>query len=119
MPCRRCQFSPTQGVARVRCAFETGTFTPEHFACGTLAALREAAQLTGLHHRDDDLASFGLVPFLELEGCSGVVVLVWYKNRPRTDLALVLATADDTADPPHSAPLTLALAEAILARQKE
>lgn len=92
MPCKMCKErgKPPWFGDDPRCAFESGVFNTDNWNCATMNALRDLAEKLGTTYRDDLAAgSIGYVPF-ENEDYSGYIVMTWYKNRGRTDNAVVM-----------------------------
>ena len=85
-----------------RCAFESGTFDSDNWMCGTLIALRDLGEEKRAYNSDHS----ALVLSGPEDSCS-FILLYWYKNRGRTESALVWDGQTPT-------PLTLAEAEAAL-----
>lgn len=111
MSCRRCQQGRTDhGLERRRCAWdEQGNFDRDNWCCETLIRLRQIAAdyhaWDLFHARCEGAGSIAVVRDLVNE--DGWLVLVYYKDRGTTEVALLV---NDEADP---APVTQALAEAI------
>lgn len=109
MTCKHCR-----GDVK-RCAFDdTGTFKADNFNCITLGLLRDLAEMK---HRDDDSAgSIAVIPIPEPHfetEVRGYIVLNFYKNRCRTNSALIL----NEDDPPR--PLTLEIAQWVISRSAD
>lgn len=100
-----------------RCAFASGAFA-DNWNCATLNALRDLAHsVPGCVHLQSDsrLAVITYDVYGEGDdtmpgsvGWQGFLILAWYKARGHTDRAFVM-------DEDNERPLTLKLAEAILA----
>lgn len=66
------------------CAFTRGYFSSNNWACATMLALRDLTEDTTAVWNDDHHA--GLLPIPDGE----FLFMRWYKNRGRTDVAVVL-----------------------------
>ncbi len=97
-----------------KCAFTSGIFSDDNWNCATMNDLRDIAEEIGMLHRNDEIGSFGMVPFEDGE-CSGTIVLAWYKNRGRTEHAHFLTEHDKWV----IEPLTVEIAEAAIRYWKE
>lgn len=117
MSCPRCEERgwPSHFASAPTCAFTAaGHFDTNNWNCATMSELR--ALVYGEGHDGRGCArvygcdeSVGVIPCEPDDDC-GFIVLVWYKDRGRTDAAFHVASGD-----PHTAPLTLALAERTIA----
>ena len=101
---------PGFGRDPLSCAFKSkrldAEFNPDNWNCGTMNALREAAHKFGSSDglRWDDQSS-GVVPVpADVADRVGCIALTWYKNRGRTEGAVVLFENNKTI------PLTLGMA---------
>ena len=104
MTCRRClERGKTTDRTDPKCAFESGTFSPDNWDCGTMNALRERGEKTRSYCEDQSAA---LVPIFR-EG--RYIILGWYKNRGKTEYAGVL-------DEEEIKPLSLEDAELALSK---
>ena len=127
--CPRCQSrGKTWQGADPKCAFPGGVFSTDNWNCATMGALRELVAgegdfgpgKAGVLCRHDDSAA-GLIPFETANNGlpsgrgldNGFIALAWYKQRGRTDAAVVIR--DSGADPVQE-PLTLEIAEYTLTR---
>ena len=108
--CKECRNAapPSNGSER-RCAFESGVFSAENWQCETLNKLRiiEEGQFeSNVVYNDDHSA---VLIAMDSEKDHGLfLLLTWYKNRGKTDHALIVG-----ANGVH--PLTLEAAEETLA----
>lgn len=105
MPCKRCvaRGKPWAGEDP-KCAFPDGLFTTYNWNCATMNTLRNRAE--AFRATSDD-QSAGLVP-----AAGAFVVLYWYKNRGRTEIAgmidehgwrsLTLQVAEEVLDARYS-----------------
>lgn len=89
------------------CAFLTGTFNPNNFACATMAALRFSepkhyAQRYVIFCSDEQKSRTIPDPYT-----GGFIILGWYKNRGRTEYAGHLVETEIK-------PLTLETAERVI-----
>ena len=125
--CTRCEQRSLRNDARPDldgCAFATGVFTSDNFRCGTLQALRDHAESAIPEHRPAPTLTYSddhwcaVLPMPSVDDAyedSGdntlFVVLCWYKFRGRTERATEIPVFPDV-----ERPLTLAVAERILAR---
>jgi hypothetical protein len=78
------------------CAFTTEVFDHGNWNCAAMNALRDIAERLGTSYRNDDIGSFGMVPF-DGENYQGAIIMAWYKNRGRTDMAVFLTEYGVTA----------------------
>ncbi len=113
---------PGVKMGAITCAFPDGTFTPHHWNCQTMIALRELVnpdqESTSAHffhafHYNADDSRFGVLVIPESEDEAvqfGYLVMLWYKDRGRTSQAFVVSDDEE----PH--PLTLKTAEMIVMR---
>lgn len=112
MVCRLCkERGKTWEGSDPVCAFESGVFSPDNWACATMGKLRRLSEELGHSDRDDDsCGSIGYVPLSDnyapdtYEGFGGYIVMMWYKERGRVGNA-VFMTDEGTE------PLTLEQAE--------
>ena len=71
------------------CAFPDGIFSDDNWNCATVNKLRELAENYRVYGDDQSIA---VIPIPEMkEYNSGWLVLNWYKNRGRTDVAQVIS----------------------------
>lgn len=115
--CPRCKADgerPPHFGGNRKCAFESGVFDQDNWNCSTMNALRhmipegfakEQRVAGGSVWNDDEWC--GVIPCAEDGG--DFLVLGWYKDRGRTQLAAIVSEH-------KMSPLTVAEAEAILAR---
>lgn len=97
-----------------KCAFRIdGSFNPDNWQCGTMNKLRAIAARDEREIYNDDSFSAILSVDSDDERESCFVLLAWYKQRGRTDRAWVFT--EDTETP---WPLTLALAELLIAQDE-
>lgn len=95
--CERCRISvPSPGQTQPpRCAFLSPTFSTDNWSCRTMSVLRRASRDQGAHVRSID-HSVGVVPIpFELSEPTGNdiqthIVLQWYKDRGRTNQAVIV-----------------------------
>jgi hypothetical protein len=97
MTCKRCAADLAEPR---RCAFPDGTFIADNWACETAMQLRE--RVATLTNADDQHAALWPIQPLAV-----FIVLGWYKQRGRTEVALAM-------DGTMTAPLPLWLAEVAL-----
>lgn len=76
------------------CAFTSGglenRFSFINWNCATMNKLRNIAEKLGLTYRDNlGAGSFGALPF-EGPNYQGYIVMTWYKNRGKTDNAILM-----------------------------
>ncbi len=111
--CKRClgRGRPEHFGSEPICAFPTMVFDGNNWQCQTMNELRAAvdhgvfATRTSAGRVYGEDCSVGVLAFDR-----GFVVMSWYKDRGRTDQAVVMA--DDHEQVPE--PLTLAVAESVL-----
>ncbi|SET43303.1 hypothetical protein SAMN05216389_11158 [Oceanobacillus limi] len=88
-----------------KCAFDSeGNFLSDNWNCGTMNELRFIANEIGTVNRDDNsCGTIGYVPVDndfapdDFDTFGGYIVMMWYKDRGRTDNA-VFMTDDETSD---------------------
>jgi hypothetical protein len=99
--CTRCKArGKTWKGSDPRCAFPNGRFVSDNWNCATMEELRNLAD-TGAVYSGDHYAAI-----LPWDGC--FIVLGWYKQRGRTDVARLLTMSS------KARLLTLAAAERFL-----
>lgn len=85
-PCRRCkERGKTWEGDDPECAFTKTFFSPDNWNCATMNALRDLAEERTIWNDDSQAA---ILPIPD----GGFLVLRWYKNRGRTEVAAVLST---------------------------
>lgn len=102
MQCKLCREREKTYVGSIpQCAFNvdnTGTFNSDNWNCATMNALREKAAELKTNYRDDQAAgSIGYVPYEDFDGelSNGYIVMTWYKERGKTDMAFLVSTDDE------------------------
>jgi hypothetical protein len=114
--CHRCLADPQPDGfdSPRRCAFlENGQFTPDNWNCATISALidreRDACGDRDVDHYGND-ESMQIICYTHTEGTDGFIVFNRYKQRGCTSSAM------HVGDFWPARPLTLSLAEAVLAK---
>lgn len=109
MRCRLCREfyadhptgSPVEAAPAVRCAFEAGEeFDEDNAGCLTLMAVRGLAAdpaATTLSVGSDTAL---IVPYRGPDGRAASVVLVWHKDRVKTDVGVVMSVGRPASDRP-------------------
>lgn len=87
--CPRCiqQGWPENCGSPPECAFPRGWFEKENWNCATMNILRTQAERTTAYTSDDRVAVLSMPAQDDKD--SGFILLAWYKNRGRTDLAIL------------------------------
>jgi hypothetical protein len=91
MTCKLCikRGKPWQG-SDPKCAFDSGTFSPDNWGCATMLALREKA-MNPVWREDEWL---GVIP---MDGCM-FMVLQWSKSRGKTNSAKIITDGNEALD---------------------
>jgi hypothetical protein len=84
-----------------KCGFETDVFSPENWNCASIGLLRDLADERSVYNEGQYCSIIPIPDTCEF------IVLSWYKNRGRTDYAIVMS---DTGP----RPLTIDVVESIL-----
>jgi hypothetical protein len=109
MPCKLCEEKNKTGNSKgTVCAFINGTFSPDNHDCATITTLQDIARRCGLlvHNRNTG-CTLGAVPLPPKKYNRGYIMLIWYDNQNRADIAGIMA-GNDIAPKPLTVRIALA-----------